>query len=231
MSTHSGEFSANLNAKLAGVGLLLMTLLAIFAEFMVRQDLIVVSNTGTTITNLIEHESLFRLAIASYGLIAILDILVAWALYLLLKPGHQGLALLMMALRLLYAAVLLVATAQLLSTATLLDGTSLNLATVNMLLHAQVKLLLTNFDTIWNLGLLIFGLHLGVLGYLLWQRRIMPRIIAALVIVAGAGYVADSMGVIVVADYTAVVSQFTFIGELLLMFWLLIKRYPSTSAA
>ena len=57
------------------------------------------------------------------------------------------------------------------------------------------------------------------LGALL-LRFTAPRLLAALVILAGVGYLADSIGTIVVADYGLTVSTFTFVGEALLIFWL-----------
>jgi hypothetical protein len=76
-----------------------------------------------------------------------------------------------------------------------------------------------SFDTGWHLALGIFGLHLVGLGALLF-RFTAPRLLAALVVLAGAGYLADSIGTIFVADYGLTVSTFTFVGEALLIFWL-----------
>jgi hypothetical protein len=47
-----------------------------------------------------------------------------------------------------------------------------------------------------------------------------PWPLAALVVVAGGGYLVDSAGTILIAGYGLSISTFTFIGEALLIFWL-----------
>jgi hypothetical protein len=39
----------------------------------------------------------------------------------------------------------------------------------------------------------------------------------------GSGYVVDGAGTVLVADYSADIAAFTFVGEVLLMLWLLVK--------
>jgi hypothetical protein len=56
----------------------------------------------------------------------------------------------------------------------------------------------------------------GTSGYI-------PKIFGILLIVAGLGNVTDSFGKFLFSGYNISVSQFTFIGELALIFWLLIK--------
>jgi ABC-type uncharacterized transport system permease subunit len=41
------------------------------------------------------------------------------------------------------------------------------------------------------LTLLFFGVHLVALGVLIWQTRAVPRVIAVLLVWAGAGYLVD----------------------------------------
>ena len=54
-----------------------------------------------------------------------------------------------------------------------------------------------------------------------------------LVAIAGLGYLADGIGTILVPDYVATISTFTFIGEVALIGWLLWKaiRGPGPQAA
>jgi hypothetical protein len=76
-----------------------------------------------------------------------------------------------------------------------------------------------SFDTGWHLALGIFGLHLVGLGALLF-RFTAPRLLAVLVVLAGIGYLTDSLGTIFVPGYALTISTFTFVGEALLIFWL-----------
>ena len=66
-------------------------------------------------------------------------------------------------------------------------------------------------------GSVMFAFGLGVL---LFKSVDFPKVLGALVAIAGVGYLADSFGTILVPDYTLTISVFTFIGEALLIVWL-----------
>ena len=53
----------------------------------------------------------------------------------------------------------------------------------------------------------------------------LPRVLGALVALAGVGYVADATGTVLSADYDTNVAAFTFFGEPLLMLWLLVHGW------
>ena len=72
-------------ALIAGVGLLLMAVLAPLAHFGVLENLVVPGDAATTVGNIVADEGLFRLAIAALLVVTFLDIVVAWALYVLFK--------------------------------------------------------------------------------------------------------------------------------------------------
>lgn len=78
------------------------------------------------------------------------------------------------------------------------------------------------FD-IWNVSLVVFGLHLVLIGYLAFRSGYVPRVLGVLLAVAGAGYLVDSLGGLLVEDYSLSVGAVTFIGEALLMVWLLVR--------
>ncbi len=82
---------------------------------------------------------------------------------------------------------------------------------------------LDGFDAAWNGGLLVlFGMHLLVIGWLLLRRSgVFATVVGALVLLAGAGYLADSVLWVLVPDGLAF-AQFTFIGEIVLIAWLVV---------
>ena len=216
----------------AGIGLLVMAVLAPLAHFGVLQDLIVTNDTASTVSNITASEGLFRLAIAALLVVALLDILVAWALYVLLKPVNETLALLVGWLRLAAPAVFAVALANLLSVAQLIGGAA-GPALPSDQLGAQVMASIASFDNGWDMSLAIFGLHLLGLGYLLFKSVDFPRFLGVLVAVAGGGYLADSFTRILIPDFEFTFSLFTFVGEALLIVWLLwraVRGFPSELA-
>jgi hypothetical protein len=217
-------------ALIAGLGLLVMAVLAPLAQFGVLENLIVSADAAATVGNITASEGLFRAGIAAFLIVIMLDILLAWAFYVLLRPVNPTLALLTAWLRLAFAAVFGYALVNLLDVAQLVggpDGAALQPAQ----LQAQVMSSIASFDNGWTgIALAIFGLHLLGLGSLLFRSAYFPRFLGVLVVIAGGGYLADSFGTILVPDYALNIAAFTFVGEVLLIFWLFwraIKGFPS----
>jgi hypothetical protein len=224
------ETSQRKAAWIAGLSLILMGVLAPFALFGVLQNLLVPANASATVDNIVGSPGLFRSGVAALLIVIMLDAVVAWALYVLLRPVNRSVALLMGWLRLAYAAMFAAALTNLLDVAQIL-GTSEGLALPPEQLHAQVMMSLSSFLTGYEgIALAIFGLHLFALGSLVFKSTNFPRFLGALVTVAGAGYLFDSFGTILVPNYALTVSAFTFLGEVLLIFWLLrraVKGFPA----
>ena len=74
---------------------------------------------------------------------------------------------------------------------------------------------------------MFFGVHLVVLGFLLYRSRYVPRALGVLIVVAGGGYIVDSLPHFFVADYGGLVRAILLapavVGELGLTAWLLVK--------
>ena len=228
----TADISQRKVALIAGLGLLFMAVLAPFALFGVLQTLVVPADATATVNNIIASEGLFRIAIAAFLVVIMLDIVVAWALYVLLRSVNAALALLMAWLRLAFAAVFASALVNLLDVAQLVGGTERS-ALQGEQLQAQVMSSIASFDNGWTaIAHAIFGLHLLGLGYLLFRSAHFPRFLGVLVVIAGAGYLADTFGMILAPDFSFTFSVFTFVGEALLIFWLFyraIKGFPSES--
>jgi hypothetical protein len=218
-------------ALVAGLGLLVMAVLAPLAHFGVLQTLVVPADAVATVENITGSEGPFRLAIAALLVVTFLDILVAWALYIMLRPVNASLALIVGWLRLAAPAVFAVALANLLDVAQLMGGAERSTLQPE-LLNAQVMASIASFDSGWDMSLAIFGLHLLGLGYLLFRSADFPRFLGVLVVIAGGGYLADSFTRILAPDMTFTFSLFTFVGEALLILWLFwraIRGFPSES--
>jgi hypothetical protein len=228
----TADISQRKVALIAGLGLLVIELLAPFAQFGVLQALVVPADATATVNNIIASEGLFRSGIAAFLIVIMQDVVVAWALYVLLRPVNRTLALLTAWLRLVFAAVFGYALVNLLDAAQLV-GHAERSALQTEPLQAQVMSSIASFDNGWvGIGLAIFGLHLLGLGFLLFRSAHFPRFLGVLVVVAGGGYLVDSFGTILVPDYALSIGAFTFVGEALLIFWLFwraIKGFPSES--
>jgi hypothetical protein len=218
------------SARIAGFGLILMAILAFFANFFVLESLIIPGDAATTANNIMDNELLFRVGIISFIIVLILDVLVAWTLYIFLKPVNKNLALLAALFRLIYTTIFGVALCHLLNVLQLLSGADYLKVVGTDQLHAQVMLSVDEFSNEWLIGLVFFGLHLLVIGYLIFKSGYMPRILGILLIIAAFGYLLDSFAHFLLLNYTDYETTFLLIvavpgivAELSLCFWLLIK--------
>jgi hypothetical protein len=194
-----------------------------FASVSALGNLVVSSDAAKTARNIVEHELLFRTIICGFLTVAVLDVVVAWALYAFLRPAGKSIALLAAWFRVAYAAVFAAALGNLFFAARLLSDVD-SLGTFGAgRLDAQALMSVNAFNDEWHAALAIFGLHLLVLGYLAFRSGYVPRVVGILVMIASLGYLIDSLGGILWTNYNANVAQFTFFGEVLLMGWLLWK--------
>jgi hypothetical protein len=206
-------------ALVAAVGLLAMAILAPLAQFGVLATLIVPADPAATTLHIAASMGLFAAAIAAFGVVAALDVAVAWGVYVLLRPASARAALVVALLRVAYAAGFAFALLHLVDAARLVSGASAT-GLVGGELQAEVASAIGAFHASWDLALVVFGLHLLGLGGLLSRSADFPRFLAVLVVAAGAGYMVDSLGRILVPGYGLTLSTVTFIGEALLIVWL-----------
>lgn len=170
MTKGTTEKSSIFYARLAGFGLLLMAVLAIYSNFFVIENLIIPGDGAKTTSNIMANEMLFRSGIASFILVLILDVLVAWALYHFLKPVNKNIALLAAWFRLIYTAIFGIALSNFLSVLPLLNGAEYLNAFEMDQVHALLMLCINAFNTAWLIGLVFFAFHLLLVGYLILNR-------------------------------------------------------------
>lgn len=207
-------------AAVAGFGLLMMSVAALFFVS-VHDSLLIPGDAAATAHNILTNELQFRLAVLSLFFVIVLDIVVAWGLYVFFRPANQELSLLAAWLRVAYAAVFLVALFNLVNALRLLQGGGAT-AVVNMT-QQQALQSFNAFSDGWAFALGLFGLHLIVLGYLALQAGYVPKLLAALIVISGLGYLFDAVIGFLFPDFGITIGQLTFVGEVLLAFWLVIK--------
>ena len=106
----------------AGVGILLIAVLAGFGKFVAVDGLVTPGDAARTATAIMASEGLFRIGVVALSVVVALDIVVAWALYRVFSPVNVGISLLAAWFRIVYAGVFLVATSQLVGVLRLLGG-------------------------------------------------------------------------------------------------------------
>jgi hypothetical protein len=223
---HSNEgISLRQAALIAGLGLLVMTFAAPFAEFLVFKNMIVRGDIQATAQNILDKNGLFLAGIFAYLLVFIMDIVVAWALYVLFIPVNRSFALLTAWFRLVYTAVVLVALFKLVTVWRLLNTPDYAVMFGQDQLLAQVKLLLNTFRYEMGFGLILFGIYLLMLAWLVFRSTYVPKILALPLVIAGLGWIIYEVVPFFVPGIDLGLLFIAFMGELVFMVWLLVRGW------
>jgi hypothetical protein len=185
--------------------------LAGFGNYGVVQRLVTPGNAAATAKSIMDSKGLFLLGIGSLAAVVVLDVVVALALLRFFSPVSKRLSLVAAGLRIVYAVVFAAAISQLAGVLTVLGNAT------------QTQHGIDAFNNIWNAGLTLFGLHLLVLGYLACKSGYVPRWLGVVVTIAGFGYLFDGVASVLSLGLTIKFASITFLGEVALLLWLLIK--------
>ena len=230
MTNRIADISQRKAAIVAGSAWLIIIILGIFAEFFIRMQLIVPGDAATTANNIMASELLFRIGIASDLIMLTFDVVVVLALYVLLKQVNNSLALLAAFFRLVMAAILGINLLNLFFVLLLLSGADYLIVFDTDQLHALVLLFLNAHSHGYDIALVFFGLHLLVLGYLVFKSGYLPRILGVLLIFASLGYLIDSFANLFLPNDETIISLIAIfliliavVAELSLSLWLILK--------
>jgi hypothetical protein len=194
--------------------------------------LVIANNIEQTVQNIAMHREKFAVAIICYLVCFIEDVVIAWALYYLLVPVNKAMSMLTAWFRLMYTAMALYAVMDLATVHRVVTTPDYLTLFGSGPLQAQVKLLLSTFRYDWSLSLIVFGVHLVLLGYLILRSGYIPWIIGVLLVIDGLGWVTDSLQAYFYPNANLKYLFVTFLGELFFMLWLLIRgwkiREPQT---
>ena len=191
-----------------------------FAEYYAMPRLIV-ADPARTLANLQAHPHLYSVVVLAYFGQLLGDVAMAWGLYVLLAPVNRALSLLASWLQLIYAAMSL--------------ASLVNLALVYRLvfvpeyaglfppnaLAVQVRMLIGGFRAGWSLSLVLFGLHIVVIGFLFARSTYLPRWLGWVLIADGSAWVVDRLTEYVSPSASLSFLSVFFVGEIMLMVWLL----------
>jgi uncharacterized protein DUF4386 len=184
MANFAFDESQRKAAKVAGILYLFTILAANFVEFYVRRRVIVPADALRTATNIAQHEQLFRLGITTDLIMLTASVTLVAALYVILKPVSRSLALLAMLWSLVECCIA-AATAGIDFAAVLSLTGSNSLPALNTeQLQALARLLISLDAGANRAAALFFGLGSTLFCYLWFKSRYIPRLLAALGILA-----------------------------------------------
>lgn len=226
--TDSRPFSARRAARIAGVSYLAIYALAIFANFMVVEAMVIPDDAAATVANITDSIGMFRLGLIAFLAVFLLDVVVSWALHVVFRQIDRDVSLVTAWFRLTYTVFLGAGLVYFFEVLQLLGNTDYAAALGAEQVNAQVMMSLNSFETTWLIGLAAFGIHLILLGSLAMRSGWVPRAMTWLLIAAGVAYVVDTAAHGVLSDYESYASLFlaivaipSMIGEGWLGLWLL----------
>ncbi len=187
-------------------------------------------DAAATAANIGESEGLFRLGLASFMVIFLLDVVVAWALYVLFRDVNRDLSLVTAWFRLVYTVFLGVALIFFFQALQLLGRADFLGVFDTDQLNAQALVALDTFNSTWLIGLVAFGVHLVFLGYLVIRSGYAPKALGYVLMAAGTAYVVDTFAHSLLSNYRdyaglllAVVAVPSILAEGWFGLWLLVK--------
>jgi hypothetical protein len=225
-------------ARVTGLLYVLIFITAGFSEGVVRAAVIVPGDATATAANVVASEGLFRLGVVSDLVAFSADAVVAVLLYVLLRPVSSTLALVAAALRLVaHPAIASLNMLNQFMALQLLTDPVYTTAFTTEQLNALALLLLTAHGYGYLIGGLFFGVHLLVLGYLLYRSEMFPALLGGLVGLAAFGYLTESGTFLLVPAYEPIASTIVLVtavvGEMTLALYLLVRgikpQHPATA--
>jgi len=225
-------------AKIAGWSYLLSFAIVVFANYMLLGPLIVPRNAVDTARNILAHETQFRIALTLFLIYSVGAVVLAGALYIILKPINQGLAFLGGLFRLVFAMSWLMSATHMLGALRWL-GTAPYLQAFEsdrLQVLARVTMAAT-FDD-YYVGLPFFGLAATFCAYLWIKSGYIPKGLAIFGFVASAWCVFCAVVYLIFPEFNKIVNDYIFdspmaLFELVLSIWLLVKglRSPAEKSA
>ncbi len=206
-------------ARIAGLLYFLQIPLGVFGLVYVPKALIIPGNATATVNNILANEFIFRLSIVSALLAALVTVFTAIVLYKVLKPVNKNVAKLMVMFTVIVAPISMI--------------NELNNVVILLLLNSsgftaiQIQTLMSLFFDLHKYGIQIVGIFFGLwllpMGYLVYKSNFIPKIIGVFLMITCFGYLIDFFTFFLFPNFGVVISEFTWLGEVMMVFWLLIR--------
>jgi len=214
-------------ARIGGALYLIIIVAGLFGEMFVRGKLVVSGDATATAHQIIASPSLWRLGIAGDLIMHVCDVPLMVIFYVLLRPVHRNLALLAMLFNLVQTAVLVAYQLNLLVALFLVGNAAYLKAFEPNQLHALMYVFIKAAGHGFSVGLIFFGFACLVMGHLIRRSGYLPAVLGILMQIAGLCYLINSFALLLAPKFANTIFPAilvpSFIGELSLCLWLLIK--------
>ncbi len=210
-------------ARIAGFMYLLQIPLGVFGILYIPKALVVLGDAAATANNILAHEFLFRLSMVSAILAALVTVVTALFLYKVLKPVHKNYARLMVICTLIVAPISMLNELNHVAVLLLLNSPEI----ITIFTTSQLHTLMSVFLDVQGYGIQIVGIFFGLwllpMGYLVFKSGYIPKIIGVFLVITCLGYLIDFLAFFLFPNFGVIISEYTWLGEVMMVSWLLIK--------
>jgi hypothetical protein len=238
------EASQHKAARVAGFMFLFSLIVPFLNWTFVLSKLVVAENVMATANNIMANELLFRIGITIELIMSVGLIVLALALYIILKPVNKNLALLALLWKLVEATIAAVIVLVSFIALQVLNGDAYLTVFTPEQLQVPVGLILNAHFAVYSIPMVFLGLDMVVFSYLFFKSKYIPRILAGFGILSFALVLIHALMYILAPKYaTMPINQIVFwvpsgLFEIMIGIWLLSKglkvqqgdnRYPESS--
>ena len=216
------------SAIIAGLSIVIMTIAAGVANDVTIGPLIVQDSDPETLKNILGAKLTFNLGVLCWLIILASDVFAAWGLYLFLKPVNKNLSLITGWFRIVYAAMLATSIFNLVYVSLLISDVGKSSIGITGNLSTNVMFFLDAFDKMFSVSLIVFGIHILLLGYLVFRSGYVPKILGILLFIGFIGYMIINISNLLIPQYKDFIEILNWIfiipmlAEVALGLWLLI---------
>ncbi len=227
MKYETSDMTQQKAARLAGITFLVIIIIAIINVSFIDSKLIVPDSSAATVKNILGNGFLFRLGISSILLMYVSVLVLAFALYVLLKRVNKNLALLGLLLR--SSEAILGAVTALFSIVIMLLLNGENYSTIygEGQLQTIIGLLLNLRTASMDIVLIFVGLGGTIFCYLFLKSNYIPRIVSVWGMFTYISMVTLAFISILVPDHPAIIEMILYglgtLFEITIGLWLLVK--------
>ena len=216
------ETSPQVYARMAGASYLLGALTSVLGQMVVLGMFVVSGSATATASNILSHESLFRLGFVSSLLTVPFHLVWAVLFRALFRPVNRSVSRLAGFVMLVACTMWVLSSLLYLAPLLVLHGKASLSAFAPEQLQALALMFLNLNGQAYDIGLVFFGFWCVMIGYLIFRSTFLPRIIGALVALAGMGYLTllwQPLAHYLYPYNLALAGP----GEISLLLWLLVK--------
>ncbi|MEZ4683233.1 MAG: DUF4386 domain-containing protein [Caldilineaceae bacterium] len=210
-------------ARIAGILYLLMAPLGAFGILYIPTNIIVPDDAVATAGNILADMWTFQLSAVSALVTQVIQIFLVLFLYRVLTAASKAHATLMVIFILVAVPIAMLNDGLHFVVLHLLSGAEYLRTFTEAQRQTLALLLLDWHETGVQIASIFWGLWLLPMGYAIFKSGYLPRILGILLMIGCFGYLFDSFTALLLPDFGFTIAQFTFIGELLLPLWLLMK--------